>query len=408
MIRKKLVFCIIMDSRKCHRKENVMNKNVYMDNGATSFPKAPGVAEAMSGYINEVGCSVNRGAYESAFSAENIVFETREMIAHLFNFDKPENVVFTKNITESLNAIIKGLLADGDHVVVSSVEHNAVMRPLMALKKRGASFSRAKCDSEGNLDIDDFKSKIQKNTKAVIMTHGSNVSGTVLDLESVGSVCKEKGIPFIVDAAQTAGFLNVDMQRLGADAVAFTGHKSLLGPQGTGGFAISDRLAEMTDTFIEGGTGSLSEMEEQPLYMPDKFESGTPNVVGIFGLHAALCYIKKTGIEKIAAHELEMTRRFLKALTKIPQARLVGRRDLLWRTAVVSLDFEGMDNALIAHELSKRYGISTRCGLHCAPAAHKTLGTFPQGTVRFSLGYSTAAEDVDYTVQSIIETLKTF
>jgi len=397
-----------MDSRKCHRKENVMNKNVYMDNGATSFPKAPGVGQAMSGYINEVGCSVNRGAYESAFSAENIVFETREMIAHLFNFDKPENVVFTKNITESLNVIIKGLLGRGDHVVVSSVEHNAVMRPLMALKKRGVSFSRAKCDSEGNLDIEDFKKQIKENTKAVIMTHGSNVSGTGLDLESVGSVCKEKGIPFIVDAAQTAGFLNVDMQRLGADAVAFTGHKSLLGPQGTGGFAIRESLAEKISTFIEGGTGSLSEMEEQPSYMPDKFESGTPNVVGIFGLHAALGYIVKTGVEQIAAHELEMTKRFIEGLSGIPEASLIGRKDLSWRTAVVSLDFKGRDNALIAHELSKKYGISTRCGLHCAPAAHKTLGTFPQGTVRFSLGYSTAAEDVDYTVQSIIETLKTF
>src|SRR6056297_142404 len=408
MTRKKLVFCIIMDSRKCHRKENVMNKNVYMDNGATSFPKAPGVGQAMSGYINEVGCSVNRGAYESAFSAENIVFETREMIAGLFNFNKPENVVFTKNITESLNVIIKGLLGRGDHVVNYPVEHNAVMRPLMALRDRGVSFSRAKCDSEGNLDIEDFKRQIQKNTKAVVMTHGSNVSGTVLDLESVGAFCKEKEIPFIIDAAQTAGFLNVDMQRLGADAIAFTGHKSLLGPQGTGGFAIKDGLAEKLSTFIEGGTGSLSEMEEQPSYMPDKFESGTPNVVGIFGLHAALDYIVKTGVEQIAAHELEMTKRFIEGLGDIPEVSLIGRKDLSWRTAVVSLDFTGRDNAIIAHELSKRYGISTRCGLHCAPAAHKTLGTFPQGTVRFSLGYSTAAEDVDYTVQSIIETLKTF
>jgi cysteine desulfurase family protein len=385
-----------------------MNKSVYMDNGATSFPKAPGVADAMHRYLTEVGSSVNRGAYDSAFSAENIVFETREKIAELFNFNKPENVVFTKNITESLNVLIKGLLKKGDHVVVSSVEHNAVMRPLMALKSRGVDFSRAACDYEGNLDIEDFKRQIKENTKAVIMTHGSNVSGTILDLESVGVICKEKGIIFIVDAAQTAGFLNIDMQKIGADAIAFTGHKSLLGPQGTGGFAIRDSLAKRVATFMEGGTGSLSELEEQPLYMPDKFEAGTPNVVGIFGLHAAFCYIEKIGVEKIAMHELEMTGHFINGLSEIPGVRLAGRKDLLQRTAVVSIDFEGRDNAIIAHELSKRYGISTRCGLHCAPAAHKTLGTFPQGTVRFSLGYSTTMEEVDYALKSIKEVLKAY
>jgi len=385
-----------------------MNRSVYMDNGATSFPKAPGVAEAMNRYITEVGSSVNRGAYDSAFSAENIVFETREKIATMFNFDKPENVVFTKNITESLNILIKGILREGDHALVSAVEHNAVMRPLTALIGKGVEFSRAKCDIEGNLDIEDFKRQIKENTKAVIMAHGSNVSGTILDLEAVGAICNEKGIPFIVDAAQTAGFMNVDMQKIGADAIAFTGHKSLLGPQGTGGFAIRDSLVERVSTFIEGGTGSLSEMEEQPTYMPDKFESGTPNVVGIFGLHAALCYIEKTGVEKIADHELQMTGHFIDGLSEIPEARLAGRKDLLKRTAVVSLDFKGRDNALIAHELSKKYGISTRCGLHCAPAAHKTLGTFPQGTVRFSLGYSTTIEDVDYALKSIKEVLKSF
>ena len=385
-----------------------MNRSVYMDNGATSFPKAPGVAEAMSRYITEVGSSVNRGAYDSAFSAENIVFETREKIAGLFNFDKPENVVFTKNITESLNIVIKGLLQKGDHAVVSSVEHNAVMRPLVALKERGVDFSLASCDNEGNLDIEDFKKQIKENTKAVIMAHGSNVSGTILDLESVGAICKEKGIPFIVDAAQTAGFVNIDMEKIGADVIAFTGHKSLLGPQGTGGFAIRDSLVEKVSTFIEGGTGSLSEVEEQPSYMPDKFEAGTPNVVGIFGLHAALCYIEKIGVEKIAMHELEMAGHFIKGLNEIPEARLAGRKDLLWRSAVVSIDFEGLDNALIAHELSKKYGISTRCGLHCAPAAHKTLGTFPQGTVRFSLGYSTTMEEVDYALKSIKEVLKVY
>lgn len=375
--------------------------SAYMDNGATSFPKAPGVAQAMSHYIENIGGSVNRGAYGSAFSAEHIVFETREKVAKLFNFGKPENVIFTKNITESLNVLLKGLLEKGDHVVVSSIEHNAVMRPLTVLRKKGVDFTRAFCDAEGNLDLGDLKDSIRENTKAVVMTHGSNVSGTVLDVKAVGAICREKKIPFIIDAAQTAGFLTVDMKALGADAIAFTGHKSLLGPQGIGGFVITDDLVKKIGTFIEGGTGSLSETEEQPEYMPDKYEAGTPNIPGIFGLHRALCYLEEIGLEAIREHELRMTGRFIKGLERVPEAALIGRRDLEWRTAVISLDFKNFDNASIAHELSKTYGISTRCGLHCAPSAHKTLGTFPQGTVRFSMGYSTTEEEIDYVLGSI-------
>lgn len=377
------------------------NKSVYMDNGATSFPKAPGVGEAMRTYIEKVGSSVNRGAYDSAFSAENVVFETREKLAALFNYRKPENVVFTKNITESLNALIKGLLKSGDHVLVSSVEHNAVMRPLKALERNGVTFERAACDREGNLDLEDVKRRLGPGTAAVVMTQGSNVSGTILDLAPVGALCRERGIPFIVDAAQTAGFLEVDMEALKADAVAFTGHKSLLGPQGTGGFVVRDELAGRLETFIEGGTGSLSELEEQPVYMPDKFEAGTPNVVGLFGLHAALCHLEKVGLEAVRTHELAMAARFMEGLEAIPEATLVGRKSLDWRTAVISLDFKEADNALVSHELAKRFGISTRCGLHCAPSAHKTFGTFPQGTVRFSLGHATTPGDVDYALGSI-------
>lgn len=381
-------------------------KGVYMDNGATSFPKAPGVADAMANYITNVGCNVGRGAYEDAFAAQRIVLETRELLCELFNCDKVENVVFTKNITESLNAIMKGLLKAGDHVIISSMEHNAVTRPLNSLSKKGVEFSRAKCHQDGQLDLESVKSLIKENTKAIIMMHASNVCGTVLDLEGVGRIAKEHGIFFIVDAAQTAGVLEVDMKKLGADAIAFTGHKSLLGPPGMGGFVINDRLCEQVEPFIEGGTGSTSESEEQPHFMPDKFESGTQNIVGIYGLNASLKFLKEKGIESIRRHELEMTMEFIKRVKELPGVRLVGKEGKEGRVAVVSIDFEGSDNAEIGFALEHEYHISTRVGLHCAPSAHKTLGTFPQGTVRFSFGYATTLEQVEYAANAIKKTLE--
>ena len=376
-------------------------KKVYMDNGATAFPKAPGVGEAMANYINNVGCNVSRGAYDSAFAAERIVLEAREMVCELFNFDKTENVIFTKNVTESLNIIIKGLLKSGDHVIVSSMEHNAVMRPIVGLSERGVEFSRVQCSETGEIDPQDVKNAIKPNTRAIVMMHASNVCGTVLDLEAVGNIAAENDLFFIVDAAQTAGVIEVDMKKLNADAITFTGHKSLLGPPGMGGFVISDRLNENVSPFIEGGTGSLSESEEQPSYMPDKFESGTQNIVGIYGLHAALSYLKETGLEGIREHEMEITQAFIDGVKGIEGARLIGRKDASGRTAVVSIDFPENDNAEIGFALQKEYGISTRVGLHCSPSAHKTLGTFPQGTVRFSFGYATTMEEVEYAVQAI-------
>lgn len=381
-------------------------KGIYMDNGATSFPKAPGVAEAMANYITNVGCNVGRGAYEDAFAAQRIVLETRELLCELFNCDKVENVVFTKNITESLNAIMKGLLKAGDHVIISSMEHNAVTRPLNSLSKKGVEFSRAKCFPDGQLDLESVRSLIKENTKAIIMMHASNVCGTVLDLEGVGRIAREHGIFFIVDAAQTAGVLDVDMKKLNADAIAFTGHKSLLGPPGMGGFVINDRLCEQVEPFIEGGTGSTSESEEQPHFMPDKFESGTQNIVGIYGLNASLKFLKEKGIENIREHELEMTREFIKRVKDLPGVKLAGKETGEGRLAVVSIDFEGSDNAEIGFVLEHEYHISTRVGLHCAPSAHKTLGTFPQGTVRFSFGYATTLEQVEYAADAIKRTLE--
>lgn len=376
-------------------------KRVYLDNGATSYPKAPGVAEAMSDYILNNGANVGRGAYESSFEAENIVFETRELLAELFNSRKSENVVFTKNVTESLNVIIKGALGAGDHAIVSSMEHNAVMRPLNSLAKRGVSFSKVKCSHLGELGPNDIKDLIQPNTKAIVMTHASNVCGTILDLEAVGRVCKEYGLIFIIDAAQTAGFLDIDMDKLNADAIAFTGHKGLLGPQGMGGFVVRDSLAKSMDTLIEGGTGSLSDQEIQPEYMPDKLESGTMNIPGIYGLNEALKFIKDTGIKNIRRGELNLVERFLGELKEMDLINIIGRTDVENRTGVVSIDVPTRDNADISYKLYSEYGIATRCGMHCAPSAHQTLGTFPKGTVRFSFSHFNTYEDVDYAVKAL-------
>jgi cysteine desulfurase family protein len=373
---------------------------VYLDNGATSYPKAPGVAESMSDYILNVGTNVGRGSYELSYKTENIVYETRELICQLFNFNKPENVIFTKNITESMNVLIKGLLKEGDHVIVSSMEHNAVMRPLNSLKDK-VEFTKAKCNILGELEIENVISSIKPNTKAIIMSHASNVCGTILDLEKVGQICKENNIFFIIDSAQTAGFLDIDFQKLNADAIGFTGHKSLLGPQGIGGFIVNDKMVNEMNTLIEGGTGSLSDSEIQPDYMPDKFESGTLNIPGIYGLHTSLKYLLDYGLNNIRENEIQLLDKFLEGISKINTIKPIGKRTSNGRSPVVSIDFIHNDNGLVAHELSKEYHIMTRSGLHCAPSAHKTLGTFPQGTVRFSLSHFTTLREIEYSIDCI-------
>lgn len=375
-------------------------KYVYLDNGATSYPKPPEVADSIFDYITNVGTNVGRGAYTSTYIAENIVFETRELICEIFNFNKSENVIFTKNITESLNVLIKGLLKQGDHVIVSSMEHNAVMRPLNSLKDK-IDYTRVMCNDLGDLNMEEFASSIKENTKAVIMTHASNVSGTILDLEKVGEICQANNIFFIIDSAQTAGFLDMDFNKLKADAIGFTGHKSLLGPQGIGGFLVNDKLLKELDTLIEGGTGSLSDNEIQPDYMPDKFEAGTLNIPGIYGLNASLKYLLKYGIKNIREKEIQLMDRFLEGLLKIDNIKIIGKTNTIARTGVFSLDFTNEDNGLVAHELSSVYGIMTRSGLHCAPSAHKTLKSFPKGTVRFSISHYTSPEEIDYVLDII-------
>lgn len=380
-------------------------KRIYLDNAATSYPKPPGLGDAVKHFIEDVGENVNRSGYDSMV-AEEIVFETREMLAELFNFPTPENVIFTLNITYGLNFLLKGILQAGDHVVVSSMEHNAVMRPLMQLADQGVELSRVTCDEEGMLDVEDLVQHIKQNTKMVVLTHASNVSGTILPIEQIGSICKEKGLLFVVDTAQTAGVLDIDFQRLKTDALAFTGHKGLLGPQGIGGFLISQKMAEQMTALVSGGTGSLSEYEEVPPYLPDKLEPGTPNLPGIYGLNEALRYLKEVGLDSIREKESQLAACLLEGLATMERVRIVGPKGIQGRMAVVSADFLGYDNAQVAYYIQKHHGIRTRCGLHCAPSAHKTLGTFPQGTVRFSPGHFNTKAEMKKTLSAISEALK--
>ena len=381
---------------------------IYLDQAATSFPKAPGTADAVYRYMTGCGCNVSRGSYKGAYSAEELVYDTRVQLCRLFGAENaakdPKNVIFTKNITESLNILIKGLLRPGDHVLVSSMEHNAVMRPLGQLEKQGIRFTRVPCAADGSMDPADLEARIEKSTKAVIMLHASNVCGTVLPAPEVGAICRAHGIRFILDTAQTAGILPIDMETIGADALAFTGHKGLLGPQGTGGFLIREELAAELEPLITGGTGSISHTEEVPDFLPDRFEAGTLNLPGIAGLNAALTWLLSQPEGSILAHELKLTERFLRGMEEAEKAgllRVIGKHGTEERTGVVSIVPKQMDPAELAYKLDECSGIATRVGLHCAPSAHKTLGTWPGGTVRFSFGIFNAESEIDEAVEAV-------
>ena len=368
---------------------------IYFDNGSTSWPKAPGVTEAMTDLLSHGAFNINRGNYEGAYEIEGVVLDTREQLARLFHAENSKGVVFTPGVTYSLNFLIKGLLKPGDHVIVSGLEHNAVMRPMEQMRSEGISYDIAQTDRDGNLDLDDLRAHIGKRTRAVIVTHASNVCGTVLPIQQIGEICREKDLIFGVDTAQTAGTLDIDMKQCGIDFLAFTGHKGLLGPQGIGGFLISEQLDRQMTPLIAGGTGSQSDSLLMPENLPDKYESGTMNLPGIVGLHAALSYLEEQSLAEIHERKMKLTGYFFERLSTIPGIRIVGRKDLKNRVAVVSLDFQNMDNALAAFELEQEAGIMTRVGLHCAPVAHQSLGTFPQGTVRFAFSTFNTEEEID-------------
>ncbi len=373
---------------------------IYLDNGATSYPKPKGMGQFMLDYIENIGASIGRGAYKKALDSEGTVYETREMLSEMFNFPKAENVIFTKNITESINIFVLGYLKVGDHVVVSSLEHNAVMRPIV---KMGLDYDAIPCDDLGKTDLGKATSVIRPNTKAIIVSHASNVCGVSLDLEALGRIAKEHGIPLVVDSAQSAGVLPIDMEKCNISFLGFTGHKSLLGPQGIGGFVVAQSMVESLEGLLVGGTGSKSDSLIHPQIMPDKYEAGTPNVVGIYGLNYSLKYIQSRGIKSIHDHELMLTNRLIEGISPLKGIRVIADIEDITKTGVVSIDFLKKDNGLISYELSKTYGISNRSGLHCSPCAHRALGTYPQGTVRLSVGVFNTIEEIDYTIKAVSE-----
>ena len=379
---------------------------IYLDNASTTFPKAPTVATAMSDYITNRGININRGSYALAYDVEDIIYTTRQRLHPLFNGHDPAHVIFTQNVTMSLNMVIKGLLKAGDHVLVSSMEHNAVMRPLTQLLDKGITFDTIPCDSTGSIQMDSIEPLIRPNTVALIINHASNVCGTIQPLESIGPICKAHNLQFIVDAAQTAGVIPIDVKACHIDALCFTGHKGLLGPQGIGGIILTKEMAQNLTPLIAGGTGSFSHLETMPTHMPDAFESGTLNLPGIIGLNEGLAYIESQGMENIHNHELALTQAFLEGLQSIDGINIVGKQNIQDRTAVVSITIDGMDPANIAYELESTYHIMTRVGLHCAPRAHQTLRTYPEGTVRFSFGYANTHKDVESALSALHRILK--
>lgn len=380
-----------------------MEQKIYFDNGSTSWPKAPGVASSMSKLLESGAFNINRGNYEGAYELESQVLLTRMQLAKLFHAPDSRCVVFTPGITYSLNYLIKGLLKPGDHVLVSSLEHNAVMRPLEQLTLQNIHYTMIPAETDGTTHPESVTKLIRHNTKAVIMLHASNVCGTILPIREIGDICRRHHLFFAVDTAQSAGSVDIDMQKCNIDFLAFTGHKGLLGPQGIGGFLVSEALNHDLTPLIAGGTGSQSDSLLMPEHLPDKYESGTLNLPGIIGLHAALTYLEETGIPAIHQKKMDLTRHFLENIQAIPQAHIAGKKTLQDRLSVVSLDFPEYDNSQIAFALEQDYGIMTRVGLHCAPMAHQTLGTMPQGTVRFAFSHFNTMDEVDQCIAGLRE-----
>jgi cysteine desulfurase family protein len=382
-------------------------ETLYLDNAATSFPKPEAMLAAMINYQQTVGASPGRSGHGRSIDAGRLIYETREGLARLFHIEDPLRIALTKNSTEALNIIVQGGLKPGDHVMTSGMEHNSVMRPLRFMESRGVALSVIPCSPRGELDPDDIQKGFRKNTKMVILTHASNVTGTILPIETVGSMARKNDVIFCVDAAQTTGVLPIDVGKMSIDLLAFTGHKSLYGPQGTGGFYIRKGLEKRITPLMMGGTGSRSEFEEQPDFMPDKYESGTPNTIGFAGLSAGVNYVLEQTIAAIRAKEEQLTSRFLNQLKEFKdRVTVYGPNNASQQTAVVSFNVKGISPSDAALYFEESWGILCRPGLHCSPAAHRTIGTFPRGTIRFSFGFFNTGQDVDIACEAVRSLLK--
>lgn len=372
---------------------------IYLDNAATTFPKPQEVYDAINDCMVNYCANPGRSGHEMAMQAGRAIFDARESVANFFNIKTMEEVVFTFNATDSLNLAIKGLLKKGDHVITTSIEHNSVIRPIKEIENDGIENTIVDCDSEGILDPENIKKAIKPNTKLIVTTHASNVSGTLVDIEAVGKIAKEMGILYLVDASQTAGVYPIDVQAMNIDMLAMPGHKCLLGPQGTGVLYVNEKIK--LKTLKEGGTGSKSEDLYQPDLYPDKYESGTHNTPGIVGIGAGIGFIEKTGIENIKKHEEQMCQYLIDGFKNIDGVKIYGPLDAKKRAAVVSINVDGMDSGEVTFILDRDYKIATRSGIHCAPVTHKTLGTLQTGAVRFSIGYFNTKEELDIAIEAI-------
>jgi cysteine desulfurase / selenocysteine lyase len=375
---------------------------IYLDNAATSFPKPNTVPEAIVNFMTRVGANPGRSGHRLSVEAERIRYGARERIARLVNHPDPLRVVFTANVTTALNLVLFGMLRPGGRVVVTGMEHNSVMRPLRCLEERGVTVTLVDAAPDGAVDPGDVARALEKPTNLVCTLHASNVIGTLVPIGDIARICRDRHVPYLVDAAQTAGCVPIDLGNDPIDILAFTGHKGLLGPTGTGGLVFSPAFDEkLIEPLILGGTGSKSEHEYQPEFLPDRFESGTANIAGIAGLSAGLDYILERGLDKIRAHESALAHRLIGGLGAIEGVTVYGTTDPKRRTAAVSFRIAGIDNADAARLLSDEFDIMCRAGLHCAPRAHKTIGTFAAGTVRLSIGPFNTDADIDAALSAV-------
>jgi cysteine desulfurase family protein len=377
-------------------------KPIYLDHAATSWPKPPGVAEAMVRFLENVGANPGRSAHSLSVEAARIVYDAREAVAELLGVDDPARVVFGANLTEGLNLALRGLLRPGDHVITSSVEHNAMMRPLRALEAQQVAVTVVPATPAGELDLGLLEAAIRPATVLIAINHASNVSGLLAPVREVAGIARAHGLLLLVDAAQTAGCYPIDVGADCIDLLAFTGHKSLLGPTGTGGLVIGPRVdLERLEPLVRGGTGSRSESEEQPGFLPDRYESGTPNAVGLAGLAAGVRWVLQQGVDTLRRKEQQLARQLLDGLRGIPGVVLPGCGDASRQTATVSFTMPGIPPSAIGLRLDEEFGILCRVGLHCAPAAHRALGTYPDGTVRLAPGPFIEPAGIDRALEAV-------
>jgi cysteine desulfurase family protein len=374
---------------------------IYFDHAATSWPKPPAVREALDRYFGEAGGNPGRAGHRMSIAAARLVEGTRDALAELLGIEDPARLTFAKNATEALNVAIYGLLQAGDHAVTSSIEHNSVMRPLRDLEQRGVSVTVVPCQPDGLIEAEDIAAAIRPETRLVVTVHGSNVTGALLPVDAIAAMCRERGIPYLVDAAQTAGAIPIDVAALGVDLLAFTGHKGLLGMTGTGGLYIRPGLR--FEPLLRGGTGSRSDLEVQPDFMPDAYESGTLDVAGLAGLGAGVRYLLDTGVDKVEAHDRDLTTRAIDGLAGVPGVTVYAPSDPAQRCGVMSFTVDGLAPSDVGGILDRDFEIMSRVGLHCSPGAHRTIGTFPTGAARFGFGLSNTIEEVDTAVAAVAE-----